>query len=208
MNYDVLAVGAFEANCVIVWDDAKQAIVIDPGAEPGELIGFIRDHGLTPVRIVLTHGHIDHVSALDGLLAAFPVPVTMQPEDAAWAFSPVNRIAPYLVPPARPATLDISRPDGDVLVCGDLQARLLRTPGHTPGGCCLWFESEKLLVTGDTLFAGSVGRTDLPGGDWSVLARSLTRLTDLPADTRVLPGHGSSTTIGQEKRTNPYLRPA
>ena len=128
-------------------------------------------------------------------------------DDAKWAFSSVNSLPPhYPVAPHRPASLQTAITDDMMLAAGGVAARVILTPGHTPGGLCLYFDQEKLLLSGDTLFAGSVGRTDLPGGDRGTLKRSLAKLLLLPDDTQVIPGHAESTTIGQERQTNPHLR--
>ena len=204
MNYEVLPIGPYEANCSILWEDPAQAWVIDPGADGAEILGFMKKRGLKAGVVVLTHGHFDHVSAVNEVLAQFPVPVYMHKEDAAFAFSPLNAMGPYR-PTIRPATLKTDKADGDTLACGGLTAKLIHTPGHTPGGWCLYVESEKLLVAGDTLFAGSIGRTDFPGGSQDQMEASLQRLKTLPDDTRVICGHGPQATIGVEKRSNPYL---
>lgn len=204
MTYEVLPIGPYEANCSILWDDPAQAWVVDPGADGPVILDFLKKRGLTVGVVVLTHGHFDHVSAVNEVLALHPVPVYLHKADAAFAFSPMNAMPPYR-PTAQPATLKSDKADGDTLACGGLTAKLIHTPGHTPGGWCLYFEREKLLVAGDTLFAGSVGRTDFPGGSWDKLEASLQRLKALPDDTRVICGHGPQTTIGIEKRSNPYL---
>lgn len=204
MKYDVLPVGAFESNCCILWEDPALAWVIDPGADSGAILGFLNKRGLKVGVVVLTHAHFDHISALNEILAVYPVPVYLHPEDAVFAFSPLNAMPPYSST-ARPATLVTDKKDGDTLACGGLTAEILHTPGHTPGGWCLYFEKDNLLVAGDTLFAGSVGRTDFPGGSMAKLEASLQRLKKLPDNTRVICGHGPLTTIGAEKRSNPYL---
>ena len=204
MNYEVLPIGPYEANCAILWDDPLQAWIIDPGADSEAILRFMEKRGLKAGVVVLTHGHYDHVSALNEILAQFPVPVYLHRDDAAFAFSPLNAVPPYPAT-AKPATLKTDKDDGDTLACGGLTAKLIHTPGHTPGGWCLYFEAEKLLVSGDTLFAGSVGRTDFPGGSWEELESSLQKLKALPDDTRVICGHGPLTTLGNEKRSNPYL---
>lgn len=204
MNYDVLPIGPFEANCSILWDDPAQAWVVDPGADSAGILGFIEKRGLKAGVVVLTHSHFDHISALNEILAKFPVPVYLHAAEVPFAFSPMNAMPPYR-PTARPATLVTDKRDGDAIECGGLTARLILTPGHTPGGWCLYFEKDKLLVAGDTLFAGSVGRTDLPGGSEAFLKASLQKVKALPDDTRVICGHGPQTTIGVEKRSNPYL---
>jgi glyoxylase-like metal-dependent hydrolase (beta-lactamase superfamily II) len=204
MQHHIITVGAFEVNCVILWEQGPPAWVVDPGGNAPEILDFLRRRGLQVAQIVLTHGHIDHIAALDEMLAEQPAPVLMHPADAAWAFTPLNRLPPYEKVPARPATLLDIKDDAEIAAAG-LTARALHTPGHSPGGVCLHFEREGLLLSGDTLFAGSVGRTDLPGGDGRLLTRSLRRLAALPATTTVIPGHGPSTSIEDECCHNPFL---
>jgi len=205
MNTEIIVVGSFEVNCVVLWHDPQAAWVVDPGADPETILDFLNAHGLGVALYFLTHGHIDHVSALDPLLAAQPAPVHLHAHDTAFAFSALNRFPPYLSVPARPSSLMPTPLNAPPLAVGGLTADLLHTPGHTPGCQCLWFRNDKLLLSGDTLFAGSVGRTDLPGGCGKTLQTSLRRLTALPDDVLVIPGHGPTTTIGAEKRDNPYL---
>ncbi len=204
MKYDVLPVGPYEANCCILWDDPEQAWVVDPGADGEEILSFLKTHGLKAGVVVLTHAHFDHISALNEVLAVYPVPVYLHRADVPFAFSPMNAMPPYR-PTARPASLVTDKADGDTLEYGGLSARLIHTPGHTPGGWCLYFEKHSVLVAGDTLFAGSIGRTDFPGGSMEEMEASLQRLKALPDDTKVMCGHGPVTTLGVEKRSNPYL---
>jgi len=205
MQIESVLVGAFGVNCLLVWDDPARTIVIDPGAEPAVLQAALARKGLSVAAYWLTHGHIDHISALSDLLAAHPAPVRLHEADAVWAFTSANRYPPYLRGPERPDSLELLA-DGAVLADGGLSARVLHTPGHTPGGVCFLFEKENTLVTGDTLFQGSVGRTDLPGGDWTTLAASLARLLTLDDALKVLPGHGPDSTLGEERRRNPFLQ--
>jgi glyoxylase-like metal-dependent hydrolase (beta-lactamase superfamily II) len=204
MEYEILVVGSFEVNCAVLWNRENRAWIVDPGADAETLLDFLNDRNLHLEQVFLTHGHIDHLSALDTLLARHPAPVYLHELDARWAFTTFNRLPPYLHVPSKPASLQTS-PIETLPFCGGPAARILHTPGHTPGGCCLLFEQENLLLSGDTLFAGSVGRTDLPGGDWPELRKSLGRLKLLPDEIVVLPGHGPTTTLSTEKRLNPYL---
>ena len=206
MKCEVLPVGAYEANCVVVWEEPAQAWVFDPGADGGEILALLKKRGLSVGAVVLTHAHFDHISALNEVLAEYPsAAVYLHGADEAMAFSPMNRMPPY-PGTARPAALDLTKVDGDVIACGGLSARVIHTPGHTPGSWCLYFEAGKLLVAGDTLFNGSIGRTDFPGGSMSAMERSLEILKGLPDETGVVCGHGPGSTIGAEKRGNPYLR--
>lgn len=203
-GYRTFAVGAFEANCTVVWNADGRALVVDPGDEAETILAFLEERRLDLAGIFLTHGHFDHVSGVDGILARHGVPVALHRADEALAFSPFNRSVPGYGGMARTALLDLTPADGEPLAQFPL-ARVLHTPGHSPGSCCLHFAGEKLLIAGDTLFAGSIGRTDLPGGSAREISRSLARLAALPDDTAVVCGHGPSTTIGREKATNPYL---
>jgi len=204
MNLKVLSVGPYEANCSVLWNDPEKAWVVDPGADAERILSTLEKNDLTLGVIVLTHAHFDHISALHEILALKDVPVYLHKADEPFAFHPMNASPPYSAT-ERPAGIILDKGDGDTLECGGLKARFIATPGHTPGGWCLHFEDEALLVAGDTLFAGSVGRTDLPGGDWDTLATSLKKLKLLPDETRVICGHGPETTIGTEKKRNPYL---
>jgi glyoxylase-like metal-dependent hydrolase (beta-lactamase superfamily II) len=204
MNTRVLPVGLYEANCVIVWQDPQHAWLFDPGQDVADILATLKKENLQLGVIVLTHAHFDHISALNEVLAHYPVPVYLQANDVAIAFSPMNQMPPYRST-KRPASLDTSKSDGDTLTCGGLTATFIHTPGHTPGSWCTYFTSENLMVTGDTLFAGSIGRTDFPGGSMEEMESSLQKLKQLPDTTRIICGHGSESTLGREKKTNPYF---
>lgn len=206
MRVEVLPVGALQVNCIVLGSDTGQAWVVDPGGNAGEIRRSLSRHGMQVALYVCTHGHVDHLAALDELLVTNPAPVCLHADDAAWAFTPVNSLPPvYPRPPARPPRLRTELADGMRLAEGGIAADVLHTPGHSPGCICLRFEPDSLLLSGDTLFADSVGRTDLPGGDRKALQVSLQRLMTLPSNTRVVPGHGPETTIGRERARNPYL---
>lgn len=205
MHVHPVLVGDFEVNCYVVWGDAQRALVIDPGADPEAVADVLDSRRLTVAAFLITHGHMDHVCALAPLATRYPAPIAMHPKDAAWAFSRANSMPPYPVP-TRPAAIERPLADGQTFEDGGLHYHVIATPGHTPGGVCFHFPEAKALFTGDTLFAGSVGRTDLPGGDDVVLSASLKVLTRLPDATTVYPGHGPKTTVGREKATNPFIR--
>ena len=206
MKSFVLPVGAYDANCVVLWEDPERAWVIDPGAESRRILAFLKKEGLRVGVVVLTHAHFDHISAVNEVLAEYPsVPVYLHKEDELFAFSPLNQMPPYSSTEP-PATLDMTKGDGDSITCGGLTARVMHTPGHTPGSWCLYFEAEKLLVSGDTLFNGSIGRTDFPGGSMKAMEASLLILKKLPDDTRLICGHGAESVLGAEKRYNPFLK--
>jgi len=207
MERRVMPLGAIGANCVILWEDPAAAWIVDPGAEPEAINSFLDEKGLAPALVLFTHGHFDHIGAIDGLLARHPgLPVHVGPGDVPMIGHPQNAWPPDYEAVKRPASLVADLVDGATLTAGGLTAQVIATPGHTPGGACFLFAGQKLLLTGDTLFAGSCGRTDFPGGDGRQLGASLKRLAALDAELTVIPGHGSPTTIAREVATNPFLQ--
>ena len=205
MERTTVQVGGFEVNCSILSENGK-AWIVDPGQEGARIAGLLRERQLAPAAILLTHAHFDHIGGIPALRQAFPgLPVYVHENDKAVIGHPMNRLPPEYPPVGKIGGLETLTCGGTTDVAG-LSVEVIETPGHTPGGVCYHFPSEKLLLSGDTLFAGSVGRTDLPGGDMATLMESLRKLTVLPDDTTVIPGHGMFTTIGQEKRGNPFLQ--
>ncbi len=201
VNYETLTVGPLQANCFILYDtDTKETIVVDPGDEPDRIIDFINDRKLKVKYILCTHAHFDHVGAVPELKEHTGALLLIHEEELE-IYNAAKDMAAFfgydiseLPPPDR--TLK----EGDELRIGRKSFTILHTPGHSPGGICLF--GNGLVVTGDTLFAGSVGRTDFHGGSLSKLRESFQRLMSLPEDTVVLPGHGPTSTIGQERREN------
>lgn len=207
MERRILPLGAIGANCVILWEDPAAAWIVDPGAEPEAICAFLEKKGLTPALILFTHGHFDHIGAVDGLLARYPnIPVHIGPGDVPMIGHPQNAWPPDYEAVKKPATLVADLVDGATLSAGGLTAQVIATPGHTPGGACFLFAGQKLLLTGDTLFEGSCGRTDFPGGSPRQLNESLRRLAGLDPELTVVPGHGSITTIAREVASNPFLQ--
>ena len=200
MNRTTIQVGAYEVNCTVLsWDDA--AWIVDPGSEADRIAELLEKSRLRPEAILLTHGHFDHIGAVPGLQAKWPgLEVYVNPADEMVLTHRLNCFPPEYPPIEKPANLRDAR-----TLAGRRGVEPIFTPGHTPGGMCFYFPGEKLLLSGDTLFAGSVGRTDLPGGDMATLMDSVTSLKALPDDTVVVPGHGMFTTIGREKASNPFL---
>jgi hydroxyacylglutathione hydrolase len=208
MILETFPVGPLRCNCTILGDEAThQAVVIDPGDNIPEILSRLQKHGLTLHQIIVTHAHIDHVGGAQLLKKATGAPVFLNQQDlgllgamemqAGW----LGVATPLVAPP------DASAEDGLSVGLPAFPAEVIHTPGHTPGSICLLIPSEQLLLAGDTLFAGSIGRTDLPGGNGRLILSSLRdRLLVLPDATRVLPGHGQETTIGEERQSNPFLQ--
>ena len=210
MKVHIYPTGMIQTNCILLERDGGETLVIDPGADAPELIRAIETAGLRVAGYPLTHGHYDHVCAIGEMTAAHPAPCFMHPLDLAWAFTPRNQNPPWYVQPD-PATLPEITPaweeDGSFDL-GGFTFQTLFLPGHSPGSVGFYFPDEGLLIGGDVLFQGGMGRTDLPGGDTPTLYASLRRLAELPPETVVLPGHGPATRIGDELRGNPYMQEA
>ena len=197
-----IQVGPYEVNCSILIKNGK-AWIADPGQEAERIADLLAGRGLEPAAILLTHAHFDHIGGVPGLQRAFPgIPVYVGEKDVAVLTHPANQLPPDYPPVGKVANLRHAETLADDLP----GVETIATPGHTPGGVCYYFADEKLLLSGDTLFAGSIGRTDLPGGDMPKLMESLKKLAAFPDDTLVIPGHGPHTTIAAEKRGNPFLR--
>ena len=208
MIHEVLVVGPLQCNCSILGDETShEAIVIDPGDDISRIVATLARHQLTLKQIVVTHAHIDHIAGAQQLKRLTGAPIfynqldlpliKMMDVQAGW----LGIATPEVAPP------DADLADNQAVSITGLSATVLHTPGHTQGSSCLWIPDHKLLIAGDTLFAGSVGRTDLPGGNTEQLIQSINdRLLTLPEDTKVLPGHGPATSIGEERGSNPFLQ--
>lgn len=207
MIHEILPVGPLQCNCSIIGDESTQeAMVIDPGDEIEDILALVRKHNLQVKQVVITHAHIDHVGGAMKLRAATGAPILLNQNDFA-LLKMLDVQAAWIGMPA-PGKVEIDRSvtTGETVSAGSHTAQILHTPGHTEGSICLYFAPEKKLIAGDTLFAGSIGRTDLPGGDMRKIMRSLHQtVLALPDDTRVVPGHGRFTTIGEERASNPFL---
>lgn len=207
MDIKSIPTGAFEEICYIVWNTEKQAIVFDPGFDADRIIQTLDDNRLQVAAYVCTHAHADHINALAEMHRQRPAPIAIHSNDLKWAFDAINQIDPYYPIPKRPDIDDYLRLETATdWTFADLHFQCLETPGHTPGSCCLLFPEGRILIAGDTLFKGSCGRTDLPGGDPRQLKESLNKLKQLPEDVRVYPGHGPDTTVGIERQTNFFMK--
>jgi glyoxylase-like metal-dependent hydrolase (beta-lactamase superfamily II) len=207
MIHEILPVGMLQCNCSILGDeDSREAIVVDPGDDIPRIMALLQRHHLTVKQILITHAHIDHIAGAARLKQLTGAPILYNPRDlplvkmmdvqAGWLGMPTPEVH------SPDDTLD----DGRVIAITGLTGNILHTPGHTQGSVCLHLPVQNLLLTGDTLFAGSVGRTDLPGGDGPTLIRSIReKLLPLSDATVVVPGHGPKTTIGEERESNPFL---
>jgi hydroxyacylglutathione hydrolase len=208
MIHKVFPVGPLQCNCSIIGDEqTHEAMVIDPGDQIEGILEVLRQEKLTLKQIVITHAHIDHVGGAMKLKAATGAPILMNQNDYALLKMLDMQAAWVGMRPPGAVEVDEAVSQGRVLKIGDISSNVIHTPGHTEGSICLYFPEEKKLIAGDTLFAGSIGRTDLPGGSMEKIMRSLhTQLMALPDETEVVPGHGPATTIGEERETNPFLQ--
>lgn len=207
MIRETICVGLLQCNCTILGDESsREAIVVDPGADIPHVIAVLKKHHLAVRHIVVTHAHIDHIAGAVALKRLTGAPIHYNQRDlplvalmdvqAGWIGSQVPEVAPP----------DNSPSDTDVISIAGLDAHVLLTPGHTEGSLSLHLPAQNVVLAGDTLFAGSIGRTDLPGGNYRTLIGSIReKLLSLPGDTVVIPGHGRDTTIGEEREHNPFL---
>ena len=204
MKVSTLTVGPLQENCYLVVDEvAGEAVLVDPGEEGARLVGAVRESGATLRAVWLTHAHFDHVGAVAEVLRAWPVPVHLHPADEPLYERAARSAATYGLTLEPPPPADVAIGEGEQLTVGSLVFDVLHVPGHSPGHVA--FVGHGVAFGGDCLFAGSVGRTDLPLSDPRQLATSLGRLTALPPQTVVYPGHGPATTIGAELESNPFL---
>ncbi len=214
MILDSRPLWAAQTNCYVVAPDTDgPAVVVDAPPEPAAVAALLAKHRLSAVALLVTHGHVDHTGGAGAVAARTGAVAYLHPDDDWLASDPESQLrALFGIVPGDPA--DFAPPerftdlaDGDALELAGLRFGVLHTPGHTPGHCCFTLEGEGILFSGDQLFAGSIGRTDLPGGDYATLMRSMgTKVLPLPDDTDVLPGHGPATTLARERRSNPFLQ--
>lgn len=209
MKIDTVVLGAYQTNSYVLREEegATRCVVIDTGLSMLALIDFLHDHTLIPDALILTHGHCDHIAGVDDLLKLWPEMIVYAHQDEADLLQdPILNLSAMT---GNPMTLDsVCFVEQDQIIShADIRLKVLHTPGHTRGGMSLYIQEGDAVLVGDTLFADSVGRTDFPGGSQTTLLQSIkTQLFTLPDHTVVYPGHGPSTTIGHEKKYNPFIR--
>ncbi len=208
MIHEILPVGWLQCNCSVIGDETtREAIVVDPGDDIDDIMKVLNRHQLRVKYIVITHGHIDHIGGAKKLKEMTGAPVYMNENDLE-LYRHLDQQAAMIGSPTPERTqIDVTPRDGDELVCGSIRATMMHTPGHTQGSSCLLLQDANKLLAGDTLFRDSIGRTDLPGGNFSQIMQSLKqKLLALDDSIVVVPGHGPLTTIGRERDRNPFLQ--
>ena len=205
MKYKVLEVGPLGANCVIAWDESsKKGIVADPGDEPDRILDLIKSEALQITHIVCTHAHFDHIGAVSDLKEATGAVIAIHEAELEIYEGARDQAALWGYELADLPKPDLLLKDGDRIAFGGIVFEVIHTPGHSPGGICLY--GQGVVITGDTLFAGSIGRTDFYGGDSALIMESLRKIARLPGQTIVLPGHGAATNIAREIKTNIFYQ--
>ncbi len=206
MKMKRFALGALWTNCYVVWDEKGYGMIVDPGGPAQEVEDFIRTNDIHVHWIILTHGHGDHLGGVADVRLLSEHGVAIHEKDADSLTDARNNLSIYMGETVRLSAADRLLKDGDLLKVGAMEIKVIHTPGHTLGGICLLVSegTQMILLSGDTLFARSIGRTDLPGGDEETLLGSLKKLETIPDNVKVYPGHGPETAIGDEKKLNPY----
>jgi len=207
MIFESLEVGPLGVNCYILGcEETREGVIIDAGGDERKIIATVERLGLNIIHIINTHGHFDHIGANRALREHFGADLLIHYDDTALLSRAAEIARAYGIPGENSPEPDKFLTDGMEITFGKYRMTVLHTPGHSPGGCCLYIETEKKIISGDSLFADSIGRTDLPGGSHEQLLESIrTKLFTLSEDVVVYPGHGPDTTIGHEKRHNPYF---
>ena len=208
LQFHSVPVTPFQQNCTLLWcDDSKRAAVVDPGGDIERILAAVEERGLKLEKILLTHGHLDHVGGTAALARQLQLPVQgPHEEDGFWIEQLPMQAQMFGFPAVETFTPDRWLQQGDTVTVGDEELEVYHCPGHTPGHVVFFHRPSKLALVGDVLFAGSIGRTDFPKGDHDTLIRSITdRLWPLGDDVRFIPGHGPMSTFGQERQTNPFV---
>jgi glyoxylase-like metal-dependent hydrolase (beta-lactamase superfamily II) len=210
MEIDCLVLGLYETNCYVLREESgvSKCLVIDTGLEPNGMLEYLTAKKLQPAAVVLTHGHADHIGGVEGIKSEYPETKIYVHRDDEHILTDGQKNLSFITGCSiNCPRAEVLLKDGDILDEAQIKLRVLHTPGHSPGGISLYSQDEQILFSGDTLFAGSIGRTDFPGGDMPQLVLSIKeRLFILPDATVVYPGHGPKTTIGQEKKSNPFVK--
>lgn len=206
LELKMMVLGPCQTNCFfLINEDTKEVLIVDPADRAQRIVEWIKSESLTPVAILLTHGHFDHIMAIDGIKKEYDIKVYASQDEVDVLAKPHINVS-TMMGASISTKADVLFKDGDVLELAGIQLKVISTPGHTIGSVCFYIEDEKLLISGDTLFEASVGRTDFPTGSSHQLIESIkTRLFVLPDDTSVFPGHGGMTSIGYEKAHNPFV---
>lgn len=203
-----IPVSTMYVNAYIYFDEhTKEAVIIDPGKDAEKIMEVIRKNSLNPTKILLTHGHFDHITAVNQLKQAFCIPVYAHKDEVEFLSDPMQNESATMGWRSVSVCVDHALDDGDEIEIGAGRLKVIHTPGHTMGGVSYYDEENRFLFSGDSLFYGSIGRTDFPYGDGELLIKSLKeKILILPDDVNVLPGHGRATTIGNERQSNPFLK--
>jgi hydroxyacylglutathione hydrolase len=207
VQINTMIVGPLEVNCYLVWDDQTLGgVIIDPGDNSDRIAKALHRSGIRPLAILLTHGHGDHIAAVGSLKELFSVPVLCGKGEEELLVDPAKNLSLWLDAPVVAPAPDRTLQDEEKVILGNLELTVLATPGHSPGGICFLMEKENVLFCGDTLFKGSIGRTDFPGGSLEQLLDGITRkIMTLPDQIVCYPGHGEATTVGAERVNNPFI---
>ena len=207
MEFTILPVTPYQQNCSLLWDESGRAALIDPGGEVERLLAEVERRGLTLEKLLLTHGHLDHVGAASELRERLEIPIVgPQREERFWLDALPQQAEMFGFPPLLPFTPDRWLEHGDVVEVGAIRLEVLHCPGHTPGHVVFYQREARLAFVGDVLFKGSIGRTDFPRGDHAALIHAIRdRLFPLGDDVRFVPGHGAMSTFGHERRDNPFV---
>ncbi|RKX22046.1 MAG: MBL fold metallo-hydrolase [Candidatus Zixiibacteriota bacterium] len=206
MKISTIVVGPFAVNCYLLWDDNGEGVIVDPGAEKDKIIETVNKAGFSPKAILLTHGHGDHIAAVADIKVKYNIPLYIGNGEEDLLKNPSANVSAYFDEPIIAPDADYLLEDKQIVKFGSIEFQILSTPGHSPAGICYLNEKENLLFTGDTLFAGSIGRTDFPGCSTEKLLSSIReKILVLPDGIICFPGHGSHTTVGTERNSNPFL---